>query len=592
MRQTSFSFIAGLFLAWFPLGPCHSEEQHSYAPRPNAESQEKFESDSDGLPVIGRALRRSGVGKTNDMRPAGPASGSTQKTEHEPIRNSRWNRTDGLGRKYAPTLLQPTRLGFSSFQEAVPKPLASRPRRLAFEQAQSGDDLSESEDSWLAADEEGESDFTYLRSSAKNESLSTSLTNEPNQKTFFPRSAPDHLPLIASQEVIDWLHAIGQPMLSYSDQRPLSVSEAVDIAIRYAPEIEVVRAETGIRRSEITRQQAEFDWNRFVELTWDETSLPISSTLDGANDRLRNQDLVASAGLGKVGRSGGRWNVRQGIGFSDSNSQFFQPRNQANAILAIELTQPLLQGAGVEVNTALIRTAQTDAMIGQEQFVETLQNHATSVITAYWELFQKRGEYLVARRSHQRAQETARVVNRRTQLDVSPVQQSRANATLAARHAAMIGTELSVVLAQEKLLRLMYGAQFNAHAMSELLPVTPVDVSPVSIDMDLDVHLAMQNRPEIRQSINQIKIASIQQGVAQNRLLPLLGLTLSVSNRGLRGDRQWSDAFVDQWNTGEPTFGVGFEYELPVGNRAARSNHRQTVFRINQRNCSITTWQR
>ena len=55
---------------------------------------------------------------------------------------------------------------------------------------------------------------------------------------------------------------------------------------------------------------------------------------------------------------------------------------------------------------------------------------------------------------------------------------------------------------------------------------------------------------------------------------------MSVSNRGLRGNNGLGSAFDDQFNFGDPTYGVGVAYELPVGNRAAKANLRQAQVRL------------
>jgi outer membrane protein TolC len=102
----------------------------------------------------------------------------------------------------------------------------------------------------------------------------------------------------------------------------------------------------------------------------------------------------------------------------------------------------------------------------------------------------------------------------------------------------------------------------------------------VTAEFGVQQQIALQNRPEIRRSIQQIKQAAIEQGVAKNQLLPALGLTLSMSNRGLAGDRQFFDAFDDQFNVANATYGIGLAYEMPIGNRAARANLTQSRLRI------------
>ncbi len=94
--------------------------------------------------------------------------------------------------------------------------------------------------------------------------------------------------------------------------------------------------------------------------------------------------------------------------------------------------------------------------------------------------------------------------------------------------------------------------------------------------------LALQHRPEVLQAIQGIRRASVQHGIAKNQLLPLLGLTLSLSNRGTVGNRLLGSAISDQFSVGDPTYGIGLAYERPYRNQAAKASLQQTRLRLVQ----------
>lgn len=377
-----------------------------------------------------------------------------------------------------------------------------------------------------------------------------------------------------------WLGQIQFAMLRYGTHTDLSLEDAIYTAIQYSPEIEVLRAEVGISQAEITKQQAGFDWTNFIQSNWDERNVPVGSNLDGAINRLENHTLANSLGINKRTPRGGNVRLGQSLGFADSNSQFFNPLNQANSQIALEYQQPLLQGAGLLINYSRINIAVANAAASQEQFVAGLQGHILNVIQAYWDLAQTRGQFVVLKRSYDRALETATVVSNRVHLDVGPVQSARSEATLGTRRATLLQSEFAVVLAQEKLLRLMFGQYFRDSVNTEVIPTSGMVGPSREVDMDLELQLGLQTRPEVREALEVIKRTSIEQGVARNQLLPLLGLTMSVSNRGLQGNNGLASAFNDQFSFGDPTYGVGVAYELPVGNRAAKANLRQAQIRL------------
>ena len=377
-----------------------------------------------------------------------------------------------------------------------------------------------------------------------------------------------------------WLGQIQFAMLRYGAHTDLTLQDAIYTAIQFSPEIEILRADVGISQAEITKQQAGFDWGSFIQSNWDERNVPVSSNLDGVFARLENHTLANSLGVTKRNAIGGNVKLAQDLGFADSNSQFFNPQNQANARLALDFQQPLLQGAGLLTTRSRINIAIVNAAASQEQFIGGLQAHLLNVIQAYWDLSSARGQFVILKRSYDRALETATVVSNRVHLDVGPVQSARSEATLGARRAALLRAEYTVVLAQEKLLRLMFGQYFRENVNTEVIPTSSMVGPSRTVDMDLELQLGLQCRPEVRQSLQIIKRTSIEQGVARNQLLPLLGLTMSVSNKGLRGNNGLGSAFDDQFNFSDPTYGVGVAYALPVGNRAAKANLRQTQMRL------------
>lgn len=378
----------------------------------------------------------------------------------------------------------------------------------------------------------------------------------------------------------EWLAEIRFPMLRYERQSELALVDAIHNAIAFAPEIAVLRADVGISEAEVARQQANFDWNKFIQANWDEFNVPVGSALDGVADRLEQHTLATQTGIRRLNQLGGQFQLAQDLGLADSNSQFFDPQNQATARVALEYEQPLLQGAGRFVNTSIIQIAVADANISHEDFLGGLQTHVLDVVSAYWELVARRGEYIAQKRSYDRAAKTASVIANRVHLDVGPVQSARAEATLGSRRTALIQAEYAVVFAQEQLLKLIFGPRFKESVDTEIIPVSSMSGPLRKVVVDQELQVGLKNRPEIGRSLQLIKRSSIEQGVAKNQLLPALGLTMSLSNQGLRGNRELAGAINDQFGFGDPTYGFGISYAFPIGNRAAKANLRQASLRV------------
>ena len=82
---------------------------------------------------------------------------------------------------------------------------------------------------------------------------------------------------------------------------------------------------------------------------------------------------------------------------------------------------------------------------------------------------------------------------------------------------------------------------------------------------------ALENRSDITESIQAIHEVGVRVGASKNQVLPQLDLLLGAYVAGLDAGRDTLGAFENQFSDGRPGFSIGLAYEMPVGNRAARS---------------------
>jgi len=82
---------------------------------------------------------------------------------------------------------------------------------------------------------------------------------------------------------------------------------------------------------------------------------------------------------------------------------------------------------------------------------------------------------------------------------------------------------------------------------------------------------ALQNRPDIAQSLRKIQAVSAKVGAARNQVLPRLDLLLSSYVAGLDSRSDTFGAIERQLTDGGPSYAAGFQFEMPIGNRASRA---------------------
>lgn len=114
------------------------------------------------------------------------------------------------------------------------------------------------------------------------------------------------------------------------------------------------------------------------------------------------------------------------------------------------------------------------------------------------------------------------------------------------------------------------------------MPLDTLACAPIPLDMTQAVAIAYQQRPEIDQALREIKAASVRMDMSENELLPQLDIVLETYASGLRGESQIGEAYMDQFNVGEPTYSLGLLYEMPFHNRAARARHERRQLELRQ----------
>ena len=430
--------------------------------------------------------------------------------------------------------------------------------------------------------------ISVQRNKTQQDTVSNPLTHQPHAGTNnisgplvselrMPEEAvhsavPSTDAVVAIQRpVLWWENELRTSILRDRPPMPMSLNETLYRALTEAPELRILNSDWCIQLQEVTRQDAAFDWTTFVNSVWNRDSTPIGSQLDGAANRLRSRTSTAKAGLRRLDRTGGQFEIAQQFGFKDSNSQFISPNNQGNTRLALQYEKPLLRGAGEDYATSPLQLAEIDKDIAFDRLQAGIQEYLLETSNAYWNLVLRRGRFLQAVNSWNRAKLVADEISQRQQIDVKPVAMDRAMQDVANRLATAIQAEHDIIVAQEVLLSLIYANRYPQFAGTEVVPLTLPPHSPEPISPETQVEVAIQQRSEVHQVIREIRASAIEHKVAQSEVLPALNLVLTGYSAGLRGDYNAPGAFTDQFSKGQPGLGVGLDFEIPYKNRAARA---------------------
>ncbi len=380
-----------------------------------------------------------------------------------------------------------------------------------------------------------------------------------------------------------WDVSVHAPLRDAPSTVEVSLESLLIAALDNSPQVRVFSDLPLIRETAILEANAAFDWRAFAETRWDDFSDPVGSTLTtGGPPRYRNDYSTSSMGLRRRNAVGGQVEAAQQLGWQDTNSIFFVPNPQGTARLNLSYTQPLMRGRGKVYNTSLIVLAEIDANVAHDEFVRQLESHLLEVTRGYWGLYLERGILTQQRKNAARAAEIVATLEKRRALDALESQVAQAQAAAYVRQADLYRGELAVKNAEARLRALVGTAESDGINPPEMLPMGLPTAEFLPTDLAYARGTALQHRPEITQAIKQAKAGGIRLEMSKHEMMPVLDLVLKTYASGLQGGGSVSDAWTDQFSQGRPSYSVGLQFEVPLGNRAASARLERRKLELRQ----------
>ncbi|MBN2844119.1 MAG: TolC family protein [Sedimentisphaerales bacterium] len=244
----------------------------------------------------------------------------------------------------------------------------------------------------------------------------------------------------------------------------------------------------------------------------------------------------------------------------------------------VSISQPLLKGAGPEVNTYNIRLSSYSMQRTQARSKLSAMTVLVSVDKAFWRLYYAQEALKVLNVEYELARAQYELASRMSDnKQVGQIEVMRAKNAMAPINTAIIIAKSNLMLSQRALKLVLNSAGLEVESESEVV----ADIQPESVRYSLDrtklLEYAMEHRLELLDY--EIQLASQRDNIdyAKNSLLPSLALSYAYS--GLNTGGQFDDAVTDRNSSSNR---VGLDLAVPLGNRAAKSNMRRALLEQNQ----------
>jgi len=376
----------------------------------------------------------------------------------------------------------------------------------------------------------------------------TTATPSPSPMELqVPAIAPDFHP---TQKPLPELGRVGVDM---DRQKPLSLSEALALALENNKDIEVARHNVKIAEFDLQGAHGAYDPRLTSSTYFERIETPISSFLSGgSNGATRQTDYTGTARLeGLTPMFGGSYRLDFSSVRLTTNNQFVPLSPQYPTALTFNYTQPLFRGLRFDNNRRQIEIARKNLSLTDAQFRQRAIETITGVQRAYWDLvFALRN--LQVQRDAVRDSRTQLEHNKRLVAEgaLAPIDVVAAEAQVAGFEQTLFSS-LEEVSRSENNLKNLIAVDRQADLWSlSIIPTDSVDLAPPDTSLPEALKAAMDNRPELQQSNVVREINQIDQKYFHEQTKPAIDLVGSYGMVGLAGIQgNASNPFISLSNT-------------------------------------------
>lgn len=280
---------------------------------------------------------------------------------------------------------------------------------------------------------------------------------------------------------------------------------------------------------------------------------------------------------------------------SNSSVNTYNPSYTGN--LRYTLGQHLLRDRGKDINLRSIRVGQNSEKLSEIQFELQVTNLVVQAQKTYWDLVFSGEDLKVKQRSLEVAERTLNENKMKVEIGtLAPIEVKQTESEVANRRQQLIQSTGSVVLNEDQIKKLISSETdprlFLVRLAAQESPRRPASIAIPTLEDA--VRVAMENRPELRQSALELQNRDIDVEYLKNQKLPILDVTATYNQNGTGGtqtirDNQFGgriidilpggvwDAFGQLFSYNYGGYSLGFTFTMPLSNKAANAEYERAV---------------
>jgi HAE1 family hydrophobic/amphiphilic exporter-1 len=354
---------------------------------------------------------------------------------------------------------------------------------------------------------------------------------QPENLKGVPQIAPEYR---SDDKSLPELGRVGVDMMQ---QKPLTLREAITMALENNKDIEVTRENVRIAEFDLQSARGVYEPRFTGQTYYERATTPNISFFSPGVTKTTNSSIVGNAGFQAfVPKFGTILNatVNNQRVASDNPVSIISP--QYNTNFTFSVTQPLLRGRGFDQNRRAIEISKRNLSLTDTQFRQRSIEVISNVQRAYWDLTYALRNLQVqrdtVRDAKQQLEHNRRLVD---EGQLAPIDIVAAE-TQVANFEQAVYEALNVVAQAENNLKNLIAQNKNDSLWSaSLVPVDPVDLDAPATTLPEALEVALQNRPELELNQTQKDINEIDRRFYRDQTKPQVDLVASYTSAGVGG---------------------------------------------------------
>lgn len=329
---------------------------------------------------------------------------------------------------------------------------------------------------------------------------------------------------------------LGRVGVDMADQRPLTLNEAITLALENNKDIEVTRKNVKIAEYDLIAARGVYQ-PRFSGQTYYERSRVPNVSIFSTNQSTTQGSIVGNAGVTGYVPSFGtvlRGDFNNTRLTTNNPISILSPQNNAN--ITFSLTQPLFRGRSFDQNRRTIEIAKRNLSLTDVQFRQRSIEIIASVQRAYWDLTYALRNLQVQRDGVKDAKD--QLAHNRRLVDegqLAPIDIVAAETQVANFEQAVYDALNIVTLAENNLKNMIAPSRTDAIWNESVTPVDPVAIDTPLTTLNEALTAALANRPELEINDAQKDINKLDQRLYREFKKPQIDLVASYSSAGIGG---------------------------------------------------------